>query len=62
MSARGDCQTELLLVNLQENDKIVSELKAAEQATREAEQRIERQALEIELTHATIAKLEQVPA
>lgn len=48
-------------MNLQENDKIISELKAAEQATRQAEQRIERQALEIELTHATIAKLEQVP-
>lgn len=47
-------------MNLQENDKIVLELKAAEQATRQAEERIVRQALEIELTHATIAKLEQV--
>lgn len=48
-------------MNLQEKDRIISELKAAEQATKEAEQRIVQQALEIELTHATIAKLEQVP-
>lgn len=47
-------------MNLQDKDKIISEMKAAEQATKEAQQRIVRQALEIELTHATIAKLEQV--
>ena len=48
-------------MNIQDKNKIISELKAAEQATKEAQQRIVQQTMEIELTHATIAKLEQVP-